>query len=503
MSKAAKPPRSEGKPNEGGAYGLWVLAAVVIGALVRLAGLDSEGLWLDEVMPVTRALDHGLVDLWSAVPADKPPLFFYEVWPLARLTLDDPWLRLPAFVFGAALVWGIALLAGALFPDRPFVAPVSALLCAFSPLAAKLSCELLTYSQAAALVTGGYIAGLAWLQTGRRGWLAALFAAAALALWTSYQSGLALVPLGAVALVAAADRSLRSRSLALAAAVLAAALTTIPLWPRLLGSGELESAWGPGPFFTETLPLALGVTGAGFDYTPANPTWLALWVLAAVGGVAHARSAGDILRRAVLPAWLLGGLGLLFVSADLRDHWIAPRYLLFFAPPLLLMAAAGIERLCQRLAGRRGAATAGALCAALTGLLVLALLPTLAASRRSHPDYRGLARDLSGRAQPGDLVLFQHRFDQAAYEYYRNFRFRDAPLSGALQWRGPDRLGPAVARRLGDAKRVWVAETVYASFPIRPEIARFFRPDPAARTGPIPVRLEEAQAVRAAVLPGG
>ncbi len=49
---------------------------------------------------------------------------------------------------------------------------------------------------------------------------------------------------------------------------------------------------------------------------------------------------------------------------------------------------------------------------------------------------------------------------------------------------------------------MWVAETVYASFPIRPEIARFFRPDPTARTGPIPVRLEEAQAVRAAVLPG-
>jgi hypothetical protein len=474
----------------------WLI--LVVAVAIRLWLLGAEGLWFDEVMQVSRAAGNGFFELWSRIPPDKPPLAFYALWPLAKLSLDERWLRLPSLLFGVLGVAGVVVLTQSLAPARPRVALAAGMLAAFSPLAVKLSSEVLPYSAATAWLCATYAAAIHWQRSGARGPLRGLFAASALALWTSYQAAAALLPLALTALAWALVRRDR-RPLAVAGAVLAAALTTLPLWPRMLSSTLPETHWAPGSFLTDTIPLVLGGLSAGFDGAPTQFAWIGFAFLALVGLVAALGGRQPRLPRIWLAGWLGLGLALLCAAAYARQHWVAVRYLLLFVPPWLAFAALGADALVQRIASEdRWRAVA---LAVVCGGLIATTLPTLAESRSARLDFRGLAGELEDLAEPGDLVLFQHRLDEVPYVYYRRIRDSRPPPSVSLQQGLSE--NPRARARIERAERIWIPGIAYHWLPMSPDVREIFLPRgrESSRRGPIPLRIDEPEEILDALWP--
>lgn len=489
---------------------------LVAAAVMRLIGINAEGFWFDEVMQVVRASDSTFTGLWSRIPADKPPLAFYTLWPLARVSLAESWLRLPSLLAGIASVGMIGLLArsavsrslGGLGSAAVIAALVLAVV---SPLSVKLSREVLPYSAATAWVCLAYLAAL-WAraspQATRNGGAILLVATAtALAVWTSYQAVAALVPLGLVALAWALHepaggngRDGRRTALSIAAAVLLGALSAAPLLVRLLANPLPETQWAAGPFWTDSLPLVLGGLSAGFDGAPSNPIWAAFSVLVAIGAFSAWTSQPRNDAAVALLAWLGLGLALLVGSGYAQEHWIAVRYLLFFVPPWLVLCALGAAQAAHWLRGDD--VRARWIVAGCTAVLVIFSLPTLVATHSSRPDHRGLAIAIAARAQPGDMVVFQNRLDEVPYLHYRRILSSTAPSSVSVQL--GDRENPALGERLRSASRVWVPELVYHWTPMRGEVRAFFLPADreSIRRGEVPLRSVSPEAAAAALLSG-
>lgn len=211
-------------------------------------------------------------------------------------------------------------------------------------------------------------------------------AAAGLATGFKYTAGLVLLPVGIAAL--ARLRSDRLRALAgLALGTALAALVFAALNPYLFGS--LDTWWTDlrdqaDVAANESKP---GQESGGFGYYLDSLTWGLGWagLAAAIGGAVLVLRR-DLVRGLLLVALPLALLCYLAIQSRYFGRWLLPAY-----PALALLAAVGIARAAELLAGilggRRPALAGGVALAALT---LLVLLQPLAADVRSA---RALGRE--------------------------------------------------------------------------------------------------------------
>ncbi len=322
---AARNPRYLG-PNQVRAFASahWlILPVVLIGAWLRVSGLDQTSLWLDEILQVAlerrsfAALLPGVQSFIAATPLD------YLLGAVVQhLYPSDFTVRLPAAVLGVGALLLLYWL-GCLLFNRG-VALGSTLLLALAPLHLFYSREargyaLLTFMALALTLAFCYL----WQQPSVRRIL--LYGSVAtLALYGHYYSlivlavqGVVIAPLGLYALGRFRELALQRTRRAVGAVALGLAGALLAFLPWLL----YDLVWGPSTQFGTTT----GLGAAGLPLVRADVTA----VLTAFGQWTVDPS---LTRNIVLGCWLLGGGGMLATRK-------VPTVLVALLPPLGIAAA--------------------------------------------------------------------------------------------------------------------------------------------------------------------
>jgi uncharacterized membrane protein len=122
-----------------------IFAILLLSAVLRLYGLSSESLWLDEGHTARRATDSLYQLMVESTYQTETPLYFVmeKIW-CAVFGTSEFSLRFPSVVFGIGAVFGIFLLACEIFSVD--VGLLSALLLAINPFAIHYSQEARPYA---------------------------------------------------------------------------------------------------------------------------------------------------------------------------------------------------------------------------------------------------------------------------------------------------------------------------------------------------------------------
>jgi hypothetical protein len=317
---------------------------VLLAAAVRLAGAgdrlsaDEGYSWL-----VASAPDAGAFLGRLAAYENTPPLFYLLLTPLP---LDDEvWLRLPALLASTAAVPVLYAIV------RPLLGTAPALLGALALAVAPYHVSFANYSRAFMLAGLGLLVAL-WgaarlAQGGPRRWWWTYAAGAAVALYSEYDTGLALVAIVGALLVTGVPP--RRQTLVLGALP---ALALVPWLPELADSlsaldetkvAPVYPSPGPAALRDVAVPLAFGEHGAASSSALRTLQFLALAAVLAFAG-AH------LWRRERPAFWLLAGpgLGTLALAALVAGPGpdvFAQRYLTLLIPLGAAVAAAGVAAL--------------------------------------------------------------------------------------------------------------------------------------------------------------
>jgi hypothetical protein len=365
-----------------------VLGVIVAVSLVtRVVLLLERPLWHDELFTawVSRlALPH----LVEALSSDSgPPLFYIFEGPFARADASprrDPLLRL--LPFAAALALFVA--ARWLPNDRSRAWWIA--LCAGSALVNLYSAEARAYAPLSLAVFAAFGLGVVARETPLG--LAALFAAAAAALWMHY---LAILAVGAVLLLAFVRRRGRS-AVALAAALAAFA----PWWPILAAQPPQAMAWLRETPSRSLLGFFSALGGVGRIPTPFAdaPVFGLLEVAGALVGVFLAVSTLSAARRDEPARDALLFVAIVLALALAASLW---RPIAFAGRSEMAVLPVWLWALARSAPARRATAAAAGVAVALG--LVATLLVTSAPHPRSTAS--AAVERVSKLARPGDVVL--------------------------------------------------------------------------------------------------
>ena len=424
-----------------------LLAVIALAAGLRVALLDRQGLWADEIFSLAIATGHSLehpaaeadpaqgdyVEAPGPLPAaafrhylehEDPPAGFSRVIRAVRLSDTSPplyylllngWTRL-AGVSDSVLRLFSALWALAAIPvlwliarrigGEPAALP-AVVLFAVSPLGLYYSVEARMYSLVVFLAVSMVALTLAVGTSHAKPWLVTAWSAvSAAALLTHYFSSFVWV----ACLVWLALTAGRSRWGQVAGGVVLTAVLVLPWYvvlPESLGRWRVTWDWLYTPISLRqalAAPFRLAwsfLSGQGFWAASARSGWLAALALGAVAvalGLAFRRRpfSGE---RGLVWLWVAAAcVGP--VAFDLlkgTNTSTIPRYALAGLPGLLVLAAVGLGRM------RPAVRVVVLLVILLTwssGVRAILRLP----SRQFEP-YREVAASLSATATPDDLVL--------------------------------------------------------------------------------------------------
>lgn len=315
--------------------GLAVAALTVGGALLRLPGLASRPLWMDE------ALSLGVATAphpWVAIAADDlhPPLFALLLRGLAIVSHAEAWLRAPSFL-ASVLMIPLAWRAGRAW-GRPNAGLVAATLVTVSPPLVVYAGEARPYALGAALVLAVLAATPGQSAT-------ALTVPAVLAMATLYGAW-------PVVLLACLAFAVRERGPARAVPLLVAScaagslgLTLMAAQRAAQGAALTDGKFAPWFWTFDHFP------GWAARALPALPGWMwtgradtlgwAAGVVAIAGITAVARTPGPRALDALTWAPVLGFAGL----AGTGLHPFGPtRHLIVALPALIVWAAVRLDR---------------------------------------------------------------------------------------------------------------------------------------------------------------
>jgi hypothetical protein len=433
--------RSPSPPNR-----LWWYAALALAVLVRVALLADKPFWRDEAWVAT-LIETPLADTLAGRPRPVP-IGFLALTQLTRALPFTPEVsyRLVPLLCGVALVPLLASFAAALGASGA-VPLVTMWLAAALPALVYYSRELKSYGIDALLAVVVPLlalhlferaSGACRLAPHRAG--ATLCGVLLLAPWFSFGGQFAI---GALLLwgwlvwwrgaAPSARRWWLAGSLAYAASL--ALIYRLALAAQST-SPTLRSFWTDFRFSDTSGSFAAQVADALWRFVTLLLNYVspaAWWVtlpLIVLGGLTWARDG----RRLLL--WLLVVPGLAAVAAALADRYLLAqgRLLLFDAPPVILLAAAGLTALAQRLwpARRDGLALAASAAVAL-------LLSTAAIARRT-PAYMNRGEyfrydiihdvdpliDAVGKQAAADEPIYVAQYAGKACNYYGRGRLARA-----------------------------------------------------------------------------
>jgi hypothetical protein len=389
-----------------------MVAAMVLAALLRFPGIESQSLWIDEYESWEQSL-------WPVAPLltvddGQPPLFPLLMKGVCGWLGTDACGRYVSAVFGVATV-GLVVAVGTMFFGRRTGVFAGALL-AGSPLHVFYSGEGRMYALLA------FWSVLSWMllwravrREGRTDWFA--FALATIGGLLTHYTYAGLIAAQMIALGLVARRQGLSVRPALWAVVAVAAGLTLGL------SVFDELLQGPIAPRRSLEILALGYTGFTF-----------------VAGFGMGPSVADLHRglpwEAVLAHWpevaAVGVLGLLLATAGQRSLWsggVSNIYLAAWAfiPPLIafgVSAASGVTYNVRysiaslpafALLSARGLLSLPSVARVLLCLALVAVTAISILRMRSHPDYmredlRAAGAFLGEAARDGDRVVVSARY---------------------------------------------------------------------------------------------
>jgi uncharacterized membrane protein len=426
-----------------------VTAATVVGFALRLA--VTRSLWLDEATSVAQ------VQLpFAAMLADlratdvHPPLHHALLWVTVRvLGTGELAVRLPSIVLGTLLIPVLYLLGRELWDRR--TGTIAAALGAVAPLAVWYSQEARMYALMALCAALALLGQVRALRHGRpRDWTLYALATTAM-LWTQYfailpvavqQAAFALIawrrrraghagdppsePAPGRASARATPDARPGRLVAgWAAATAAVAALTAPLLPFLLDQLVAYSVRGAG---LQRLAQAGAdvVDQPGVYALITNFVWglwgyhagetmaaiVALWpllMLATLALLGRGRSEWSVLLLALVlvPAFSLFAVG--FFKRDLFEL----RYFIGAVPAMLLLVSRGVSSWSRHRA-----------VPVVATVLLLASFGVALADQQLNGlnprlyDFRGALAEISARAEPGDVLLYEPGYLNYVIAYY-------------------------------------------------------------------------------------
>lgn len=400
------------------------MVATLVAAMLRLFGLGSQSLWIDEVFTWLSAGGMGPFGRAELLENVHGPAFSLAVHAAMRVFGDAEWvLRLPSALAGIALVPALAWMAGRWL--GPSAMAPAAWLAAGSPFLVWYSQESRNYSWLMLFATLSAGALLGVRQRASMSRIVAYLVAVAAGLLSNLSFAL-LAPLHLRWWWSGpeATRGARRRALVVAAAaLLAMASPWLPqiasTWdwarlhptreaaadaPALRGATTFHAAAVPYAFHTFAVGPTLGPSPrelrGGASLATLRPHVAAIAATALTFGalaVLGLRALGRRQRLADTLLWL--GVPLLVVCYFALQNFkvFHPRYLAVAMPGVLLVWAAALADL-------RGRARL-VIAVAVAALWALSLQHLYLDPAYRREDYRGALREVRARMTPGEQVV--------------------------------------------------------------------------------------------------
>lgn len=393
---------------------------VLGGAILRFYRLGAESIWLDEATSILIA-QHSIAGVFAWAAGDiHPPLYYLilHFWLIAGTS--EYAVRALSAVAGVVTIAATYRLSCMLFDWK--AGAIAALLVATAPMHIWYSQEARMYALVTMFTVLAIYGLVRGLQTGRLRYWVFYVLCMTLALYTHYYALFVLFfpNIYMVKLWLQGQHGpLIRRWIQAEGAVLALFAPWVPVMLRQTlsgGGGWVERAVGQ-PSVRQLLSTfvvyTVGVTGTGF------PRWLlyascALFGLVLLFGFhsafAHYRAgkAKDAEALLFIALYLLVPLGVAWAISQLKPLY-ALRYLLPFLPPYAIAEAYGASQVRQ-----------GVLRLGLVGLLLTAPMVSDYAlySHQQNPDWRSVAAYITKVATPGDVVVFDPRWNAKPFDYY-------------------------------------------------------------------------------------
>ena len=466
---------------------LWIILA---GVALRIATIDTRGLWLDEAVTVDQTIRSLAGTILTQAGGTHPPLFhiLMHYWILA-FGLGEIALRSFGLLFGALSIPAAYWAGRALYSRR--VGIIAALIIAVSPYH-------IWYSQEARMYTMMLFFGLlsvallarAIERNTARAWLA-YSAPTLLGLFTHYF--FAFLVVGQVLYflffeVIGTEIRLGRDGMRTASARRPWRLfADVPQLGWWLGVNSVMAtallAWmGWAVFFLpdETSPLILSVSNVGLGYGHVAPSFavrfndvgtvivelfggfhsspvmfalVAMWPLSIYVILLLLDYTRAMNRRTRILVWSASGIPLVWGIGQWQGQVLASRYFMALAAPLALLLARLLSRMSRRV---------------LTGVLMALVAVSVVAwaDQSFNPanvmryDNREAITAIVEGYQPGDVVIYEPYYLDVMFDYYLpkripSYAFPQYGLYGSLR-NGKAQLGQDLDRVVGPSRHVWV-----------------------------------------------
>lgn len=385
---------------------------LLVAFALQVSGLQSQSLWRDEVDAIRFAMRPPAELLETFVtPGQNGPLYYLLLRPWLEVAGRGEFaLRFFSTCFGVLAVALTARLGRRLYPVRPWIGWLAALLAATSPYLVWYGQEGKMYTLVVVLALLSMEHYLAALQQGGwPRWLA--YVVATSLLFYVHLAAVLVVPAQVLVFLFVGGDVRRARWKGWLVSLAALVLPYLPLlawqWPLLGASGDTGYAFVSlhGMALSLLASYGLGVVHHGMPWVLAPFVALLLAPLLRARDPGRSRAA-----LATLLCWLMVPVVGFFLVTLLRPMYTA-RYLIFVLPAYLLLLAVGLAAVARH----SRLLAAGLLVALLAfngwGLWLQARTPIKA-------DFRAATEYLSARLAPGDLILFQIPYGRHAFEYY-------------------------------------------------------------------------------------
>ncbi len=373
---------------------------VAVPGLLLLAAFRFDGLYGQDSFAY---VDYAMGPLRAALLALEPPPPF--TWPpgyplvvaaAAMVTGPAAWVGVAvSLVAGALVPVLVALLAYRLMPvihpeaadrQRVVVSLLAGLVAATAGQLWQSSVVAMSDTLGVAVVAAAAWAVCSYAATGRPAWLVGASLAAALAIQVRWVHGLAVLPLGLVALRALIQRprgvALRHAIAALTVGLVVAAPTLGPMVAAAVRGADVPFAvnftvfeWRPENAHRSTFETADGrleyglPSGAYYLLQPIQPYWFAGLGILAIPGVARVLRSRSLAATATLVAWPAIELGFLAGGAYQNS-----RFFLAALPPVAILIALGageVWKVTAPLRRRRDGPLGGRIAALAIGLCLV------------------------------------------------------------------------------------------------------------------------------------
>lgn len=436
--------------------------AVLLAFALRAAILTRESLWRDEVDAVRFAFEplQSMIGQYTITGFNGPLYHVLLRYWLTAAGISDFTLRYFSLFFGVVLVALVYVVGRRMFGPRP--AGAAALLSAVSPVLTWYAAEGKMYSIQPAVLVFAIYALLNATTANNRNWLWWALALAAIAAGAALHI-LSPVFLAVAAVVVVASGRLRQHWRGALISMLLLALPALPVLPQLLGrvaqGGDSGHTAYSLPIIAQSLAFnwAVGLDGSAPAILPDIPAWLidvSRWLsLVAFVAAAFAGAGPSRVRYAPLMclAWIALPTLIIWLVSQ-RYAVFQPRYVLWSAPGLYILAGAGLARM----GAMRIPAIAGMLLIGLLGFAGQVVNPI-------RPDLRGATAVVRENWMDGDGVVFQISYAKFGFDYYT----RGAPRPNLITADGPytndgmsdEEVGQALSTVTQQSKRIWLYET--------------------------------------------